>query len=471
VLALVLALAGAAPARATAPAAPPGCGTASSLSATNPVPRAIPDGGAVTSQLLVSGAGSRLYDVDLQTSLPHTGSGDLAVELRSPAGSAVTITTGNGEELDDVFDGTVWDDDAGDSNPPGAVTDATLANGQPAPALVPEEAMAALAGQNPNGVWEITGTLNAWSLQLATCSDPGPVLSTSEHSRLEPAPIPDQGTAVSAIDVAGPSCYLADADVTTRVSHPHPGDLEMRLESPAGTLVTLATDIEAGGFDDVFAGTLWDDGAGEPVTDAAFPGPGARGPFVPEEAMGAFMGEDPNGTWTLRVSDDDAADAGKLEGWSLRIARACPAAAQQPGPQARDSTAPRLGRVRLDPRSFRPAGGRGRASGPAGTRIRYRLTEAARVSFSVERASRGRRRGRRCERPTARNRSGERCVRWRRLRGGFSDRGRAGSNSLRFSGKLRSRALRRGGYRLAARARDGAGNRSRLRRATFRITR
>jgi hypothetical protein len=112
--------------------------------------------------------------------------------------------------------------------------------------------------------------------------------------------------------------------------------------------------------------------------------------------------------------------------------------------------------VRARPREFRPAAGRrrARASTPAGTRISDGLSERGRVSFSVERARRGRR-----------------GVVWRRLRGGFSDRGRAGTNALRWSGRLRGRALRRGTYRIASRARDAAGNRSRLRYATFRILR
>jgi subtilisin-like proprotein convertase family protein len=477
-----------APAGAAAPPAPPGCGADAFLNAANPAPRAVPDGGAVTSQLVVSGAGARLRDADLQTHLPHTRSGDLAVELRSPAGTVATITTGNGGDLDDVFAGTVWDDDAGDSNPPGAVTDATLANGQAASTLVPEEAMAAFIGENPNGTWELTvrdtaagdtGELTSWSLLLTTCSDAEPALAVSEHQQGEAVPIPDQGTVVSALGVSGPSCPIADADVRTRISHPHSGDLEVRLESPAGTLVTLATDIEAGGFADVFSDTLWDDDAGEPVTDAGFTGPGARSPFVPEEAMGAFIGEDANGTWALRISDDDDPDTGALNGWSLRLGRVCAPAPAQPTPPAADSAAPRLGRVRVAPRSFRPAAGRrtrrsragARPAGAAGTRISYRVTEAGRTSFAVDRAFRGRRSGRRCERPTSRNRDGRRCVRWRRLRGGFSDVAQRGVNRLRWSGRLRSRPLRRGTYRLVARARDGAGNRSRHRRATFRITR
>ena len=34
-------------------------------------------------------------------------------------------------------------------------------------------------------------------------------------------------------------------------------------------------------------------------------------PLVPEEALAAFNGENPNGTWTLTISDDNAGDGGQ----------------------------------------------------------------------------------------------------------------------------------------------------------------
>jgi len=43
-------------------------------------------------------------------------------------------------------------------------------------------------------------------------------------------------------------------------------------------------------------------------------------PLVPEEAMGAFIGENPNGVWTLTISDDAVGDGGALNQWSLDIA-------------------------------------------------------------------------------------------------------------------------------------------------------
>jgi hypothetical protein len=87
----------------------------------------------------------------------------------------------------------------------------------------------------------------------------------------------------------------------------------------------------------------------------------------------------------------------------------------------------------------------------------------------VERALAGRRVAGKCVRPTSRNRNRPRCTRWVRLRGSFSHSGKKGSNSFRFTGRLRGRALRPGRYRLVAVATDGAGNRSPARRTGFRI--
>jgi Ca2+-binding RTX toxin-like protein len=41
--------------------------------------------------------------------------------------------------------------------------------------------------------------------------------------------------------------------------------------------------------------------------------------LVPEEALAAFYGEDPNGTWTLTIRDDLANDGGTLGEWTLDV--------------------------------------------------------------------------------------------------------------------------------------------------------
>src|SRR5438552_1714978 len=84
--------------------------------------------------------------------LQHMFNAYLDITLQSPAGTVVTITTDNGGSNDDVFNGTVWDDQA---NPGGQVpyttnnglvTDQAYVNLVTATPLVPEEAMGAFIG-------------------------------------------------------------------------------------------------------------------------------------------------------------------------------------------------------------------------------------------------------------------------------------------------------------------------------------
>jgi hypothetical protein len=114
-------------------------------------------------------------------------------------------------------------------------------------------------------------------------------------------------------------------------------------------------------------------------------------------------------------------------------------------------------RLRLSPLAFR-----------ARTWVRYALSEAAAVRFTVRRATAGRRVGGRCVKRTRRNRGRRACVRYVTLtRRGFRHSGQAGANRVR----LRGRGLAPGRYRLVATAVDPAGNRSRPSSAGFRILR
>ena len=102
------------------------------------------------------------------------------------------------------------------------------------------------------------------------------------------------------------------------------------------------------------------------------------------------------------------------------------------------------------------------------TTISFRLSEAARVTFTFERVLPGRRLGGRCVAPGRRTRRARRCTRYLRV-GSISRASAAGPNSLRFSGRLRGRALPVGAYRLTATGVDPAGNRSLPVRRGFRI--
>jgi hypothetical protein len=103
---------------------------------------------------------------------------------------------------------------------------------------------------------------------------------------------------------------------------------------------------------------------------------------------------------------------------------------------------------------------------PKGSRVSYTLAEDATVKFKVERATKGRRKGKKC---VAKRKKGKRCTIYKRIKGSFTHAGRKGSNSFRFSGRVGGKKLRPARYRLAAVATDTAGNRGKAVRRSFRI--
>jgi glucose/arabinose dehydrogenase len=103
-----------------------------------------------------------------------------------------------------------------------------------------------------------------------------------------------------------------------------------------------------------------------------------------------------------------------------------------------------------------------------GTTFRYRLSEAATMRIRIERELAGRRVGRRCRAPSASSRSRPRCTRLA-LAGTLRRKGRPGSNSTAFSGRIGHRALLPGRYRATLAATDAAGNVSRGRSLEFTV--
>jgi uncharacterized repeat protein (TIGR01451 family) len=164
-----------------------------------------------------------------------------------------------------------------------------------------------------------------------------------------PLAVTSNASTTSTLTVSGAAPLLYDIEVITDITHTWAGDLEITLQSPAGTVVTLSTD-NGGGSDDVFSGTTWSDRANPGgqvpytsndgvVTDHAYSNLTTATPLVPEEAMSAFKGEDPNGVWTLTVHDDAGGDTGTLNGWSVNLTTlASPFAAVTTGPIASTDT-------------------------------------------------------------------------------------------------------------------------------------
>ena len=144
-----------------------------------------------------------------------------------------------------------------------------------------------------------------------------------------------------------------------------------------------------------------------------------------------------------------------------------------PPPPPPDTVVPVITGLRLKPASFSLVARKRKGVRIApGTQISYRLSEAAAVTFGVQRRAKGRKIAGRCVAVTKKNRGkGTACSRWKGVRGSVVHAGLPALNTLRFKGRIGGKKLARGKYRLSARAVDGAGNRSVKRFAKFSVVR
>lgn len=290
-----------------------------------------------------------LRDVDIRSFIDHTASGDLEITLTSPAraGQASrTVTlidrnTNGAGGADDVFDGTVWDDSS--LTPASDLSAALLGAEAPQADLTPEGAFGRFVGIDPRGTWTLTvrdtkdaagdpapdgGTLRSWSLDIAT-QDAAPVVepvvTASSGGGAQAIPDAPAPALTSTITVSGAKDYLTDLDLVTNISHPVSEDLIIRL-SHGGRTALIASG--AGGGTPFYTTRTFDDSSTLLVNNAT----DAPGAVVPEGALAAFRGMDPNGVWTLSVQDTVALDTGTLTGWQLKVAATGASVAPPPPP-------------------------------------------------------------------------------------------------------------------------------------------
>ena len=141
-----------------------------------------------------------------------------------------------------------------------------------------------------------------------------------------------------------------------------------------------------------------------------------------------------------------------------------------------DRVGPAITRLRLSRKRFAVGKKRTPVDAAAkrvkrGTTIRFTLSEAGTVRIRFDRKLKGRRNAGRCVRPRRTLRNKRRCTRYKRAGKSLVRTGKKGRNSVAFSGRIGRKALPRGRYRLTIVARDAAGNRSKPKRASFRIVR
>ena len=263
---------------------------------------------------------------------------DITITLTSPSGTTVDLV---GPVPHDPLLGanlcqTVFDDEAG------MPWSSSMSHGAPfTGSFRPFAALAALDGEAAAGDWTLTITdqnsdapreswLRAFSLLITsggtttTASYDGPPVLIPPH-RLPwvsvPIPVVAGFTSLSDVDlrIDGLTCTEAEDSTAVGISHTLAKRLLIRLTSPSGTTIDL-TDPWNGVFssgNNLCLVTFTDEGP-LPFTDAV------EAPFAgfwrPADALSAFDGEDPNGTWTLSVADSGAGlDTGAVHSFTLLV--------------------------------------------------------------------------------------------------------------------------------------------------------
>ncbi|HZN68882.1 MAG TPA: proprotein convertase P-domain-containing protein [Tepidisphaeraceae bacterium] len=148
-------------------------GGTSTVTRTEEPPRQIPDGtGVAVSDLVVSGLGGTVSDVNVTLNITHPYVSDLAVYLISPTGTRVRLLQDVGGAGDN-FTNTTLDDEASQSINLGAAPFTGRYR--------PQQSLSLVDGQTIDGTWRLevrdlftdfAGTLDSWSLTFATAAEP-----------------------------------------------------------------------------------------------------------------------------------------------------------------------------------------------------------------------------------------------------------------------------------------------------------
>jgi len=106
------------------------------------------------------------------------------------------------------------------------------------------------------------------------------------------AAIPDQGSISNAIAVSR-NGQVKDIKVSANITHPHIGDISLKITAPSGKEVVLR-DKKGGAADNlnnIFSG----------------------------EALASLIGEQAKGDWTLTATDNATKDNGTLDNWGIEL--------------------------------------------------------------------------------------------------------------------------------------------------------
>lgn len=294
---------------------------------------AIPDPGTVSNDLVITGTGLGISDLNVSLNILHTWVGDLDVTLTHVnTGTSVVIFDRPGVPAS-TFGCSSNDIDVALDDEAGSPVEAECNLLSPAifGTFTPNNPLSAFDGEALDGTWRLTvtdnagfdaGTLVSWCLDPTTYSlSPG---CTSPYASSPSLAIPDNNLTGVTDDIVIPvtnTDVITDLDVYLDISHTFVGDLTVEITHVnTGTTVRI---VEAPGGpptstlcpnDDIMAEL--DDQALTPVeTECSAIPPAIAGSFIPNNPLSAFNGETMAGTWRIRVIDDATGDQGTLNTW------------------------------------------------------------------------------------------------------------------------------------------------------------
>jgi subtilisin-like proprotein convertase family protein len=203
----------------------------------------------------------------------------------------------------------------------------SLANTVPCGTVVDFKLTATYTGRSSPRVFEFPLATGAAATVPVAIDYAGPAVAIPDNSPTGVAiPLAVSGFTGALADldflIGGDLCTAAVGATTVGLDHTWVGDLAIKLTSPAGTTVTLMSrpggELNGGNN---FCQTRLDDAATSSIQSIVAAGAPYTGSFKPASPLAAFVGEDPNGTWTLTVSDNARLDFGTARSLRLSIAQ------------------------------------------------------------------------------------------------------------------------------------------------------
>lgn len=197
-------------------------------------------------------------------------------------------------------------------------------------------------GNSLTAVFQIDSSAGPLGLVSQFVSIGAPILTTQAFTNATSLNIPASGSSgmasvyPSSIAVSGIQGAVTKVSLALRgLNHTNPDDLDVLLVGPGGQKLLVMSDC--GGSPDINNNTLmFDDGAASALPNSSqlgsgtyrpsnydsttdvFPAPAPSAPFG--TTLGVFQGQDPNGTWSLYIRDDNNGGTGSLaQGWTLSL--------------------------------------------------------------------------------------------------------------------------------------------------------